>query len=247
MRSVHFSAVIPAERPLPPAAPPARPPYRTLYLLHGIFGSHLDWVCGSRVASLAQELGVAVVMPAGENKFYVDNEASFDNHGAFVGRELVAFTRALFPLSKKREDTAIAGLSMGGYGALRNGLKYADTFGHIAALSAALILESALKSSYDEKNILGSRAYFESVFGDLEGLADGDKDVYALVKKRLAAKKPLPRIYAACGTEDFLVENNRAFSRFLSENNVEHTYEEGPGGHDWAFWDAYIERVLKWL
>lgn len=81
---------------------------------------------------------LAVVMPAGENAFYVDQPSIGAMHGQFIGEELVEITRKMFPLSRKREDTFIGGLSMGGFGALRNGLKYHDTFGAVICLSGAL-------------------------------------------------------------------------------------------------------------
>ena len=249
MRNVTFSAVVPIER-LPFLGMPEREPkpLKTLYLLHGIFGHYMDWIIDSRIQSFAQERNLAVIMPSGENKFYVDNEASLDMYGVFIGEELVRFTRELFPLSRDRKDTFIAGLSMGGYGAIRNGLKYADTFGYIAGLSSALIQEEVLASTYDIRNSpFGSRKYYESVFGDINKLQGSDMDVCALVKNRLAENKPIPNIYIACGTEDMLIQNNRAFRDFLIQNKVPVEYVEGPGEHNSAFWNTYIEKVLDWL
>lgn len=249
MRRVTFNAVVPVERPVfLGAAEKENKPLKTLYLLHGIFGHHMDWITDSRIQSLAGEKNLAVIMPSGENKFYVDIEASLDMYGVFIGEELVNFTRDLFPLSRDRNDTFIAGLSMGGYGAIRNGLKYADTFGYIAGLSSALIQEQVLSSTYEVKHSpFGNRRYYESVFGDLDKLPGSDMDVYALVKNRLAENKSIPRMYIACGTEDFLLPNNRAFGDFLTKNNVPVDYVEGPGEHNSAFWDVYIEKVLNWL
>ena len=249
LRTVTINAIIPVEKPPFPGMPEKEEkPLKTLYLLHGIFGHYMDWLTSSRIQSLAQGKNLAVIMPSAENKFYVDNEASLDMHGAFIGEELVDFTRRLFPLSRKREDTFIAGLSMGGYGAIRNGLKYADTFSCLAALSSALIQDQVVASTYAiDHGPFGNRRYYESIFGDIDKLPGSDMDVRALVKNRLAENKPMPRIYLACGTEDSLIQNNRSFKDFLNENKVAVDYVEGPGEHNWVFWDSYIEKVLEWL
>ena len=140
---VSFTAVIPFEDfgmfpNFNPNPYENQEPLRTLYLLHGISGDEKDWLYGSRIARFAEENHIAVIMPDGNNNFYVDNWPA-ERWGEFIGRELVEVTRNLFPLSRKREDTYIGGLSMGGYGAIRNGLKYSDTFSKIVALSSALI------------------------------------------------------------------------------------------------------------
>ena len=114
-------------------------PFKTLYLLHGLFGSYHDWNSNTRIQRWAQDQNLAVVMPSADNSFYIDYDMLPNSeYGKFVGEELVQVTRAMFHLSNKREDTFIAGLSMGGFGAIRNGLKYSETFGYIAGLSSAI-------------------------------------------------------------------------------------------------------------
>jgi putative tributyrin esterase len=247
-RQVTYKAIIPTDSPVFPGMEKREAkPFKTLYLLHGIMGNYTDWVAGTRVAQWATQHNIAVIMPSGDNSFYVDQEASCNFYGEYIGRELVEESRKLFPLSTKREDTFIAGLSMGGYGAIRNGLKYHDTFGALAGLSSALILDQALVSTEEAGWAFGKRSYFEAVFGDLSKLKGSDKDPEALVKKIKEESGAMPRIYIACGTEDFLITNNRQFRDFLAAENVEHTYLESTGAHDWKFWDEYIEKVLAWL
>lgn len=222
-------------------------PLPALYLLHGIMADHTQWLVGSRIAELARRWGVAVIMPAGDNSFYVDQEAANSYYGQYVGQELVAESRKLLPLSHDRRDTWIGGLSMGGYGAIRNGLKYADTFGAVVALSSALVIDRAIESTEDAEWAFARRQYFTSVFGDLGRLRGSDKDVEALAERVKTGGGALPRLYLACGTEDRLVEANRRYHALLTGLEIEHTYVEGPGGHDFAFWDSYIERALEWL
>lgn len=129
---VSFIAVIPFEdfgaNFLAPNPTPYKveQPMKTLYLLHGVTGDENDWLYGTYIERYAIEHKIAVIMPDGNNNFYVDN-CEFERWGQFIGKELVEYTRNLFPLSKNREDTYIGGLSMGGYGAIRNGLKYFET------------------------------------------------------------------------------------------------------------------------
>jgi putative tributyrin esterase len=248
MRQVTYKAVIPTDSPdIKGANANHFKPFKTLYLLHGIMGNCTDWLIRTRIAELAQKHNVAVVMPSGENSFYVDQEAGHNYFGEFIGRELVEETRKLFPLSTKREDTFIGGLSMGGYGALRNGLKYYKTFGAIVALSSAIIIDYALVSTEEAEWVFRRRSYYEYVFGDLSKLRGSDKDLEALITMIKEEKGTVPKIYLACGTEDFLIESNRKYRDFLISQGVEHTYVEDKGIHDWNFWDEYIEKALEWL
>ena len=153
----------------------------------------------------------------------------------------------MFPLSDRREDTFIAGLSMGGYGAIRNGLKYHDTFSHIAGLSSGIMMDDILNSDNDSPMPFMRRSYYESVFGDLDKLPGSDMDCEALILDLKKKEAQIPRMYLCCGTEDFLVEKNRAYRDFLRNQGVDLIYEEGSGTHSWDFWDTYIQRVLEWL
>lgn len=221
--------------------------FKTLYLLHGMLGNQTDWIDGTRIQRWAQEKNLAVVMPAGENRFYVDNPREGAYFGEYIGRELVEITRKMFPLSDKREDTFIAGLSMGGYGAIRNGLKYHENFSHIAALSSGLLMEDILASDNSPALPFMRRSYYESVLGDLSKLRGSDLDYEALILKLKEQNSDIPRMYLCCGTEDFLVEKNRKYGEFLKAEGVDVTYEEGPGAHEWEFWDTYIRKILDWL
>ncbi len=251
MRTVPVNVILPADKMTVPGMP-ARTlkPFKTLYLLHGVFGSDFDWVTSTKVRRFAEAGDLAVVMPSGENMFYVDQKASHNYYGEFIGRELVELTRRMFRLSERREDTFIAGLSMGGYGALRNGLKYHETFGCIAALSTALVTDDIEKRT-DAGGFLNSRSYAESVFGDLDKVAGSDKDPRWLAGHvaELAAvgKAHKPRIYLACGLSDGLLPKSREMRDLMETLGYEVTYEEAPGSHEWDFWGSQIEKVIRWL
>lgn len=148
MRTVTMNAIIPTDKTLFTQHEKREiKEYKALYLLHGGYGNYTDWLGGTRVQAWAQDKDLAVFMPSGDNKFYIDNPDSGEMYGSFIGKELIEFTRKTFPLSQKREDTFIAGLSMGGYGALVNGLKYNEIFGAIGGFSSGLLLEGVVSGS----------------------------------------------------------------------------------------------------
>lgn len=243
-RNVTYKAIIPIEGSLESDTVAS---FKTLYLLHGMLGNCEDWIANTRIKKLAIQHQLAVIMPSGDNSFYVDHIKRQDYYGKFIGEELINHSRAMFPLSKNREDTFIAGLSMGGYGAVRNGLKYHHTFSHIGGFSSAFILNEAINAPKEHETFFRTRDYFESIFGNLKELAGSDCDYYALIKQLKAEKIELPKLYLSCGTEDHLLVNNQEYRDFLNSENIQFTYLESTGGHDWCFWDEYIEKFLAWL
>lgn len=249
MRNVTVKAIIPFDKLEFPGAPVReKKPFKTMILLHGIFGNHNDWICNTRIRLWAEEKNLAVIMPSGENHFYVDCKANGERFGQFIGKELPSKMRELFHLSDKREDTFIAGLSMGGYGAIINGLKYHDTFGYIAGLSSGLILDNITNTSGESfTSMIFGDSYVETVFGKREEILGSEKDYKALILKLKEKNATIPKIYLSCGLEDGLLGANRDYANFLKDNGVDYTYEEGPGNHDWVFWDTYIKKVIDWL
>lgn len=248
MRTVPMNVILPVDKITFPGMPEENEaPYKTLYLLHGVLGNYTDWISGTNIQRWAEEKNLAVVMPSGDNMFYVDQKESQNYYGEFIGEELVEMTRKMFPLSHKREDTFIAGLSMGGYGAIRNGLKYHDTFGYIAGLSSAILIDGIENRTNDSPFFMERRDYAERVFGDLKKVQDSDMNPRWLVKKLKDEHVKLPKMYLACGTEDPLLEISRSFRDFLKDTEVDLTYEEGEGGHEWEFWNRYIKKVIDWL
>ena len=247
MRTVPIQVVLPTDKMVFPGQPePEEKPFKTLYLLHGIFGNYTDWVAGTRIQAWAQDRNLCVVMPSGDNSFYVDNRKTSALYGSFISEDLVEFTRRSFPLSRKREDTFIGGLSMGGFGAIVNGLQHPETFGYICGLSAALILDSARLNAEYTDNLMTNRGYYESVFGDLDQVLGGENDYTALAEKA-ANRDDRPKVYLACGTEDGLIAPNRVYRDKLQSLGYDVTWQEGPGGHDWQFWDTYILKAMEWL
>lgn len=250
MRTVPITAIVPTDKARFETDPvrPKDKPYKTLYLLNGIYGNNMDWVCASDIFMWATERDLVVIMPAGENRFYYDNKTTGEQYSKFIGEELVEQTRRMFHLSDKREDTYICGLSMGGYGALRNGLVYGDTFSYIAGLSTAGIdYIVGNNKSEDNPDYTQRPSYMRSIFGDLEHLEGSDADIKGCYLARKASGKEIPKMYVAIGTEDFLYESNQKLKKFLEEQGADFVYDEGPGVHDFVFWNAHLKKVLDWL
>lgn len=217
-------------------------PYRTVYFLHGLYGSDDIVLANTSIQKFAEDHGIAIVIPSGENSFYVDNPKAHAYYGEYVGQELLNITRNIFPLSDKREDTFIAGFSMGGYGAIRNGLKYCGNFSKIGMISAALITDDIVDYTSDD-NVLRSRDFYESVFGDLDRLKNSDKDPKYLIDNC----DDIPDIFMACGDDDFLADKNIDFYEFLKSRNVGAEFIRAPGYHTWDFCDRYLKEFIKTL
>nr|MCR5101369.1 acetylesterase [Butyrivibrio sp.] len=143
----------------------AKPPYKAVYFLPGYSGDYTSIYTMLSIRKQAELKGIAVVMPNGQNSFYIDHPERNANYSEFIGKELIERTRDMFRLSEKREDTYIAGISMGGYGALLNGMRYKDVFSKIAALSPAADPEILMESP--EKGGFGSEE-FSYIFGSSE-------------------------------------------------------------------------------
>lgn len=224
-------------------------PYPTLYLLHGLQNSCDTWPLNTRIERWASDRGLAVVMPQGENSFWLPvggPEYPYGDFSAYVTDELVQVTRDEFCLSRERSRTFIGGFSMGGYGALRNGLKYHHTFGAIAALSSADIIQQIATFTDDNPAFFARRGYAQALFGPLEKLPGSDKDLRWLAQ-RITNPADRPRIYLACGSQDGLLPMNKNLRDSLQTLGYDLTWCEAPGAHEWDFWDSQIRRVIDWL
>ena len=220
---------------------------KTLFLLHGYSGNCWDWLNGSLISDLSLRYNLAVVMPSGDNSFYLDAEASGNNYETYLTKELLEYVRKTFGIAKTPEDTFIGGLSMGGFGAIHSGLNHPDVFGKMFGLSSALIVNEIKDLKEDSAaTVISNKRYYENVFGDLTKLDESVVNPEYLVKERLKAGDKIQPIFMACGSEDFLIENNRQFKNFLIENNVDVEYRESTGIHEWKFWNEYIEPAIQW-
>ena len=248
-RSVSFCAYLPENRTeasLGNSENPCRE-LKTLYMLHGYSGDCHDYLQIQELRELSERYKLVLIYPSGENSFYLDGIDKSENMSLFIGKELVEVTRSMFRLSGKREDTFIGGISMGGYGAMINGLRYSDTFSKIISLSGAYIeVNIADKGDYIPDQV-SDAAYQNKIFGDPKKLRFSDKDPRFCMEELIKSGNKLPEIYFVCGENDFLIESNRKLHTFMLDNGISHYYEEGDGVHDWVYWRKHLEPSIKWV
>jgi len=210
-----------------------------LYLLHGLSDDHTIWLRRTSIERYVAPLGIAVVMPAVHRSFYNDMA-----HGmkfwTFVSEELPKLAQQFFPISGKREDNFVAGLSMGGYGAFKLALNHPDRFAAAASLSGALDAKGIYERWDDlrECNI---------IFGGLDKIEGTNSDLFHLASKLAKAKAKTPKLFMSCGTDDFLYGDNQKMKAHIEKLKFDLLYTERPGNHEWGFWDAEIQKVLAWL
>ena len=246
---ISFNVFLPVDPP-PVGLEPVKyvgGPFPTVYLLHGYSANRNSWLGNEKVMELATKYGYAVVMPDSTNSFYLDHEDTGELFGEFIGRELVDISRKMFPLSDQRDETVLAGISMGGFGAIRNGLKYADTFGAIIAHSSALITNEVAAMQPGSGNAIAPYGYYRHTFGNLGTLIGSDKDPQSLAKKCLQNGDAIPRLFIACGSEDFLYPQNCEYHKYLDSIGYPHEWWVQPGIHDFEFWNKSMQASMDWL
>lgn len=214
--------------------------YKTLWLLHGLSDDQNSWMRWTAIERYVNEYALAVVMPAVNRSFYADM-VSGPAYWTYVSEELPAIMRAWFPLSDARADNYVAGLSMGGFGALKLAFNYPDRFAAVAALSASVRRLGGPLMPYAVRD-------YELIYGDVQNAVGSNSDLYAMAEKVAALPaQQQPRIYQWCGTEDILYPANIALRDHMRGLGLNLLYEEGPGGHTWDHWDRALERILPWL
>ena len=222
------------------------PKYRTLYLLHGHSDDHTAWQRWTSIERYAEaeDLNLAVVMPAVHLSFYNDM-AHGGKYWQFISEEVPALVRDIFPLSSDRKDNFVGGLSMGGYGAFKMALTHPDRFAAAASLSGALDIRAVVNPRSDRNNKVWL-AEMQTVFGDLSKVPGSKHDLITLAKT-VAKGHVKPRLYHCCGTEDILHADNIRFRDAVRKLPLDLTYKDGPGEHNWAYWDKMIQNALAWM
>lgn len=209
--------------------------YKCLYLLHGLSDDHSIWLRRTSIERYASEYGICVVMPCGDTSFYTDMKYG-KKYYTYISQELPKIINGFFNTSSKREDNFIAGLSMGGYGAIKIALRNPDRFCAAAGISSVADIEG-LKSMFSSTLI--------PVFGEELNIPN-EEDLFKLAESN--NKNPnKPRIYMGCGTGDFMYTENIKLKEKFETLDYDYTYRESEGVHSWAFWDEYIQYVLKWM
>jgi S-formylglutathione hydrolase FrmB len=219
--------------------------YPVIYLLHGLNGHFDNWAAKTKLSRYAADANVIIVMPEGDDGWYT-NSASEPNerYESYITEELIPEIDKNFRTIADRNHRFIAGLSMGGYGSIKFGLKYPQMFALVGSFSGALGA-----ADWTEKEIGTKGAIAESilsVYGAAGSQTRKENDIFQMIRDISAEKiKILPFIYIDCGTEDFLIKNNRDFVKLLSEKKIPHEFRELPGTHSWTFWDSQVQEFLR--
>lgn len=223
-------------------------PIKTLILLHGYTVDSYEWICHSFPDEQSTKYNLAVVIPDCDSSFYLDRPGTGNTMGSYVGQELIEYLRRTFGLAKTKEDTIIAGYSMGGFGALHTALTYPDTFGCALGLSSALIIYdiAGMKPGPKPDNVLADYDYYREVFGDLDAVTKSENNPEVLIDKLLGEGKEIPRLYMTCGDSDFLLASNQRFRDFLKDRGVPVEYVQFDGVHDFKFWNRAIGPAIEW-
>ena len=217
--------------------------YPVIYLLHGLFGSSENWTTLTKLPSNAESYKFIIVNPEGENGWYTDSATKpADRFETYIIKELIPEIDAKYRTVAARTGRAMAGLSMGGYGALKFGVKYPELFSLVGSFSGALGATS-FRSTPAMAPLLKS---LDDVFGPAGSETRKNNDLFALVRGTSAENiKTLPFIYLDCGTEDFLFQNNREFVLLLIEKKIPHEFRELPGSHAWPYWEKQVVEFLR--
>jgi S-formylglutathione hydrolase FrmB len=236
--STSMTVILPQPSDLPSGSLPERPP-PVLYLLHGLSDDDTSWVRRTSIERYAAPLGLAVVMPQVHRSYYTD-QAYGGRYWTFLTEELPGLVDRFFRVSQRREDTFVAGLSMGGQGALKWALRRPERFAAAASLSGSLNPAGPrFQRRRPEDPYL-----VERIFGD-EPIAGSANDLVALVQR--ADPGALPSLGLWCGSEDGLLGDNLTFADACQRAGVPLAVRLSPGEHEWGFWDAKIQEVLAWL
>jgi len=215
--------------------------YPVVYLLHGLTGHYTNWVEKTKLIEYAANHKLIIVTPEGDNGWYSDSvTVATDKYESYIVKELIPEIDTKYRTLANRENRIIAGLSMGGYGSIKFGLKYPEMFSLVGSFSGALGV-----TAFTEKTAGAIGKGIDAIMGAEDSDSRKSNDIFKMVRELTPEKvKALPYIYQSCGTEDFLIQNNRDYLKLLNDMKVSHEYREHPGIHDWVFWEDQVREFL---
>ncbi|HRA41454.1 MAG TPA: alpha/beta hydrolase family protein [Pyrinomonadaceae bacterium] len=216
--------------------------FPVIYLLHGLTGNYKNWIDKTDVEQFSFGYDFVIVTAEGNNGWYTDSATvPNDKFESYIIKELITEIEKDFRVVGDRDHRMIAGLSMGGYGSLKLGLKYPEMFSLVGSFSGAL--GAATWSEKTAGSNIGKP--LELIYGADGSETRNSNDIFKIVRESTSERiKGLPFIYQSCGTEDFLIANNREFLALMNEKKIAHEYREHPGIHDWVFWNDQVREFL---
>jgi len=241
-KTLPFNVLLPVDYDKPAAR---NKRYPVLYLLHGLFGHYDNWLTRTKLSDYAANYSVIIVMPEGNDGWYTDSASvPNDKYETYVIQELMPDVQSRYRTIETREGRAIAGLSMGGYGALKFGVKHPESFIFVGSMSGALGA-----AAWTENDLRGFEFIWKTllpIFGPENSPTRKANEINKLYGEvppsRVAA---LPYVYLDCGTQDPLLSSSRSLAAILFERKIPHEYRELPGTHAWPYWDAQVQKILR--
>lgn len=214
-------------------------PFKTMYALHGAWDDAMQWVEQTSILRYAQDKNIALVMPSVGNSFYANTLYALRYEDFFI-QEVIGFARGIFPLSDRREDNYIIGASMGGYGALKFSIK-------TGLFSKAILLSPVVDISYSARLLKNLGLNTDETIGKWKELKGSKDDIKVMLDELNGDYSSLPEIFMLGGSEDYLIETNRAYAKDFEARGIKCTYVEYKGAHEWAFWDEHLKEAMDWL
>lgn len=220
--------------------------FPVLYLLHGLTGHYDNWTSRTKLTEYAMKYHFIIITPEGNDGWYTDSATvPTEKYESYIIQELLPDVQKRYRTIEAREGRAIAGLSMGGYGSLKFGIKYPDKFAFAGSMSGALSVVRLTEATLNNPALNFVRPSVMQAYGKDDSPVRPANDIYKLIKEMPAEQiSKLPFLYLDCGTGDFLIGDNTEMAKLLVEKKVPHEYRQLPGIHNWVYWDKQVREIL---
>lgn len=211
---------------------------KSMLLLHGLSSDETTYIRYTSIERYANEHQLAIIMPNVDHSGYANMVYGHSYYDYIL--EIYEYVHQILPLSRKREDNFIAGHSMGGYGTIKFALTQSDKFAKAAPLSAVFEAQRFIDLDWTDFSL-------QSITGNNTQIKGTELDTYYLLDQAIDANVDIPELFIMCGKEDFLYHDNLQFIETLNKKGVSYKFEDGPGDHDYAYWDRAIKRAIEWF
>ncbi|MBS6196683.1 MAG: esterase family protein [Clostridiales bacterium] len=209
---------------------------KVLWLLHGLSDNATSWLRLSNIERYVREADLVVVMPSGDRSMYCDN-VNGQNYFTYIAKELPEYLHLMFQLSRKKEDNFIAGLSMGGMGAMKIALTYPENYAAVGSFSGVLDLLSIAENLTEDR-----KREFPFMLEAYTAPEHSPLNPSALLDKE---KDENLRIYFSCGKQDDLYVGNCMFKEKADSLGIRTTCIFEDGTHEWGFWDKHVRKFIE--
>lgn len=230
--------------------------YPVVYLLHGYGDNDMGWIQFGEANMLCDKAiaenkipPMILVMPDARRTWYINNYDESVRYEDFFIQEFIPFIESKYRIRSEKRYRGVAGLSMGGYGALLYSIKYPGMFQACAAFSPGVHTgDEIIKMDTGRWNILFGDVYEKDLTGeDRFTKSYNANDIFELVKNLNAPELEFTRFYIDCGDDDFLIKGNMELHSLLIDKNIEHEFRVRNGGHQWSYWRSGLIDGLKYI